>query len=176
MKEYTFYIALFGAITGAAALFWDIVKWIRIGPKIRYRISYSGKLKKDVLDLVQSELSIDITNNGDVGTTLNAVRLAFFEKSIIPNKNAVGFIEPRGNASKIKLPTYLESNQTWSTFVTRECSSVIFDKNNDKSHFEKFIRERREYEFDEMIKKWKMVLVIGMSHKSKSIKHRIKKL
>lgn len=116
----TDWLAIIGAITGCAAVFWDIFKWINSGAKLKLNLAGNmiifGGFSVELSD--KKNVSVEVVNRGDKKTTITHLSMAHYKSpfrallKMAPDSN---FAVPDPGYGK--LPHLLDVGERWIGFI-----------------------------------------------------------
>lgn len=83
------YAAWYGAAIATVVLVWDVVKWVRSGPRIIVQ-AMAGSASYQIDQIIGKDITlVRIANNGDSATTLSTWRFLYRPKGFLQEKQAV---------------------------------------------------------------------------------------
>lgn len=145
------WIAIYAAIVATAVLIWDIVKWKRSGPRVRFSTQTGmrtvGAGGFDGRDLV----SMTVVNVGDGSTTITSIGFLYYKGwwDFLRRRSTKAFVIPKPSDSQ-PLPFELRPGVVWHGLCTQDS------------------------EVEEMAKNGRLYCVVYLSHQRKGISDRVR--
>lgn len=115
--------AVWGAVTGSAALAWDFYKWKTNGPRISMVVSPNMVVATPGVGVDRTlNVAVDVTNTGTAKTTLQALGLACYPSRWRRwrGKPAATYVVPNTGSFSPPLPHGLDVGDVWKAFMLQD--------------------------------------------------------
>lgn len=122
LDAWSFWIAIYGAVVATLVLVWDVAKWTRQGPRIRWSVTPNMRV---IGDPTRSEnelfVSIVATNIGDRATTISNLGGEWYRtwRARLRRRSYQGFVVNSPSVAH-PLPHLLQPGAVWQGLVSQE--------------------------------------------------------
>ena len=125
-------VAIYAALVATTILIWDVVKWLRSGPRLKTRANSGMQILNDPQRHGKTYISVKAANVGSSPTTITNLALAYYKNSWdrLRRKPANNFVAISPEITPAHaLPHILQVGEEWTGLIEQDAKLAEMAKN-----------------------------------------------